>query len=390
MLSWLARIAMACWRSVRRYARMNKDNFNYNDIDISDSDSSHQDSLLWCKDLEKHSYGDFSFAVVQANEVIEDHSQVETGRDAFFVGVYDGHGGPEASRFIRDHLFRHLMRFAREGGTISEDILRSAFSATEDGFLTLVRRTCGIKPVIAAIGSCCLVGVIWKGTLYVANVGDSRAVIGSLGKSGKIVAEQLTMDHNACMEEVRQELRSLHPDDSHIVVMKQGVWRIKGLIQVSRSIGDAYLKRPEFSLDPSFPRFHLPEPIRRPVLTAEPSICTRVLQPNDKFLIFASDGLWEHLTNQEAVDIVYNCPQAGVARRLLKTALNAAAKKRQMGYDELKKIDKGDRRFYHDDITVVVIFIDHALLGNKISVPELSVRGFVDTVGPSNFNILQN
>ncbi|KAH9673940.1 putative protein phosphatase 2C 68 [Citrus sinensis] len=411
MLSWLARITMACWRSVRRYARMNKDNFNYNDIDISDSDSSHQDSLLWCKDLEKHSYGDFSFAVVQANEVIEDHSQVETGRDAFFVGVYDGHGGPEASRFIRDHLFRHLMRFAREGGTISEDILKSAFSATEDGFLTLVRRTCGIKPVIAAIGSCCLVGVIWKGTLYVANVGDSRAVIGSLGKSGKIVAEQLTMDHNACMEEVRQELRSLHPDDSHIVVMKQGVWRIKGLIQVSRSIGDAYLKRPEFSLDPSFPRFHLPEPIRRPVLTAEPSICTRALQPNDKFLIFASDGLWEHLTNQEAVDIVYNCPRAvciifkciwfmfclfsslyslGVARRLLKTALNAAAKKRQMGYDELKKIDKGDRRFYHDDITVVVIFIDHALLGNKISVPELSVRGFVDTVGPSNFNILQN
>lgn len=80
----------------------------------------------------------------------------------------------------------------------------------------------------------------------------------------------------------------------------------------------------------------------------------------------------------------------GVARRLLKTALNAAAKKRQMGYDELKKIDKGDRRFYHDDITVVVIFIDHELLGNKISVPELSVRGFVDTVGPSNFSILQN
>lgn len=80
----------------------------------------------------------------------------------------------------------------------------------------------------------------------------------------------------------------------------------------------------------------------------------------------------------------------GVARRLLKTALNAAAKKRQMGYDELKKIDKGDRRFYHDDITVVVIFIDHELLVNKISVPELSVRGFVDTVGPSNFNILQN
>ncbi|KAF3442645.1 hypothetical protein FNV43_RR16561 [Rhamnella rubrinervis] len=380
MFSWLARIAWACWKPVRQYARMSKD---------EGEDSSIEDSLVWCRDLEKHSYGEFSFAVVQANEVIEDQSQVETGHHATFVGVYDGHGGPEASRFICDHLFLHLMRLAREKGTISEDTLRSAFSATEDGFLTLVRRTCGIKPLIAAIGSCCLVGVIWRGTLYIANLGDSRAVIGCLGRSNKIIAEQLTKDHNASMEEVRQELRSLHPDDSHIVVMKHGVWRIKGIIQVSRSIGDAYLKRPEFSLDPSFPRFHLPEPIRRPVLTAEPSIYSRVLQPNDKFLIFASDGLWEHLTNQQAAEIVYNNPRTGIARRLLSAALNEAARKREMRYDDLKKVEKGIRRFFHDDITVVVIFIDHELLAKNLTTPELSVRGFIDTVGPSSFNTLQ-
>lgn len=388
MFSWLASIAFACWRPVSRYARMNKDNSNRNKDELEEDSSSLRDSLLWCRDLEKHSYGDFSFAVVQANEIIEDHSQVETGKDATFVGVYDGHGGPDASRFISDHLFQNLIRLAQANGTISEDILRSAFSATEDGFLTLVRRTCGIKPLIAAIGSCCLVGVIWRGTLYVANLGDSRAVIGYLGRSNKIISEQLTKDHNACMEEVRQELRSLHPDDSHIVVMKHGVWRIKGIIQVSRSIGDAYLKRPEFSLDPSFPRFHLSEPIRRPVLTAEPSMCTRVLQPSDKFLIFASDGLWEHLTNQQAVEIVYNYPRAGIARRLIKTALNEAARKREMRYDDLKKVDKGIRRFFHDDISVVVIFVDHGSPDTKLSVPEQSVRGFIDTIGPSNFSVL--
>ncbi|KAJ6914419.1 protein phosphatase 2C 68 [Populus alba x Populus x berolinensis] len=384
MFSWLTRIAMACWRPGRQYARMSKD-----DILNDDDDSTTGDSLLWSRDLEKHSFGEFSFAVVQANEVIEDHSQVETGRDATFIGVYDGHGGPDASRFISDHLFLNLMRHARERGTISEEIIRSAVSSTEDGFLTLVRRSCGIKPLIAAVGSCCLAGVIWRGTLFVANLGDSRAVIGSLGRSNKIVAEQLTRDHNASMEEVRQELKSLHPDDSHIVVMKHGVWRIKGIIQVSRSIGDAYLKRPEFSLDPSFPRFHLPEPIRRPVLTSEPSIYSRVLRPNDKFVIFASDGLWEHLTNQEAVEIVYNNPRAGIARRLVRAALHMAARKRVMRYDDLKKVDRGARRFFHDDITVVVIFIDHELLGNSTSVPEMSVRGFIDTVGPSNFNFLQ-
>lgn len=121
---------------------------------------------------------------------------------------------------------------ARENGSISADVLRNAFSATEAGFLSLVRRSVAIKPLIAATGSCCLVGVIWKKTLYVANLGDSRAVLGCVGRSGNIIAEQLTQDHNVSVEEVRQELRSLHPDDSQIVVQKQGVWRVKGIIQV--------------------------------------------------------------------------------------------------------------------------------------------------------------
>ncbi|CAL1372384.1 unnamed protein product [Linum trigynum] len=384
LFSWLAKIAMACWRPVvRRYARMNKD-------DGGSSGSGNDggaDSLLWSRDLERHSCGEFSFAVLQANAVIEDHSQVETGRDAVFVGVYDGHGGPEASRFISDHLFKNVMEFAR-GGNISEDTLRNAFSATEKGFLTLVRRSIGIKPEIAAVGSCCLAGVIWNGTLYVANVGDSRAVVGSLRRSKKIVAEQLTRDHNACMEEVRQELKLMHPDDSHIVVLKQGVWRIKGIIQVSRSIGDAYLKGPEFAMEPSFPRFHLPEPVRKPVLTSEPSLLLRVLQPEDKFLIFASDGLWEHVSNQEAVEMVYKNPRTGIARRLVEAALKKVCKKRGVAYKELKAKGNGERRRFHDDITVVVIFIDsdHDEGQNVAEVPEISFRGFIDTVGPSSFS----
>lgn len=113
MFSWLARIVSACLRPVRRYARMSKDDGGVNGGDGGDFDGSStvgsDDALVWYRDLEKHSCGEFSFAVVQANEVIEDHSQVETGSDAVFVGVYDGHGGPEASRYINDHLFHNLM-----------------------------------------------------------------------------------------------------------------------------------------------------------------------------------------------------------------------------------------------------------------------------------------
>ncbi|XP_057783002.1 probable protein phosphatase 2C 43 isoform X2 [Salvia miltiorrhiza] len=379
MFSWLGKTASSCLSPTGRYAPMSKDD--------EQGSGWEDDALLWSKDLEKHSHGEFSFAVVQANAVLEDQSQVETGRHATFVGVYDGHGGPEASRYISDHLFNHLIRLAQENREMSEDILKSAFSETENGFLTLVRRAYAIRPVLAAIGSCCLVGVIWKRMLYVANLGDSRAVMGCLDRSNRIVAEQLTRDHNASMEEIRKELTNLHPEDSQIVVMKQGVWRIKGIIQVSRSIGDAYLKRPEFALDPSFPRFHLPEPIQRPVLRADPSIVTRRISGNDKFLIFASDGLWEFLTNQEAVEIVHNNQRAGIARRLLVTALERAGRIRQMPYHEIKKLDQGVRRHVHDDISIVVVFIDHDMLdGDEAAAPQLSVRGFVDAVGPSNFN----
>ncbi|KAM6547929.1 hypothetical protein CsatB_019605 [Cannabis sativa] len=372
MLSRLGNLASACWKPLR-YARMKKD-------DGGDS----EDSLLWYRDLDQHSFGEFSFAVVQANSVLEDYSQVEIGRDATFVGIYDGHGGPEAARYVRDNLFNDLIRIARERSTISEDVIRGAFNATEEGFISVVRRSFSLRPIIAAMGSCCLVGIIWNGKLLIANVGDSRAVLGSVGESNKVVAEQLTVDHNASSEDVRNELRSLHSDDASIVVKREGVWRIKGIIQVSRSIGDAYLKRREFSLN--IPRFRLTEPLRRPVLTAEPSLYTRVLHNNDKFLIFASDGLWEHLSNQEAAAIVHNNPRAGIAKRLLKAALMEAARKVRITYDDVKQCKAGERRQIHDDISVVVMFLDN-VTGQNGSVPELSFKGFNNNIVASNFDL---
>ncbi|KNA12910.1 hypothetical protein SOVF_122140 [Spinacia oleracea] len=360
------------------------------------SDSSgRQEGLLWYKDTGQHVNGDFSMAVVQANSLLEDQSQLESGSLSSldsgpcgtFVGVYDGHGGPETSRYINDHLFPHLRRFATENHCISADVIRKAFQATEEGFLSVVSRQWPMKPQLAAVGSCCLVGVICTGALYIANLGDSRAVLGRLVKAtGEVLAVQLSTEHNACLEAVRQELQSTHPDDSHIVVLKHNVWRVKGLIQISRSIGDVYLKKAEFNREPLFAKFRLREPFKRPILSADPSILVHELQPHDQFVIFASDGLWEHLSNQEAVDIVQNNPRSGSAKRLVKSALQEAAKKREMRYSDLKKIDRGVRRHFHDDITVIVVFLDSNLVSRATSGskgPQVSVRGAGVTL-PSN------
>ncbi|KAL0738295.1 hypothetical protein Bca4012_014505 [Brassica carinata] len=216
-------------------------------------------------------------------------SHVSSGPYGTFVGIYDGHGGPETSRFVNDHLLQHLKRFAAEQASMSMDVIRKAYEATEEEwFLGVVTKQWPVKPQIAAVGSCCLVGVICGGMLYIANVGDSRAVLG------------------------RAEMHSLHPDDSRIVVLKHNVWRVKGLIQLS---------------------------------------------------------------NQEAVDIVRNHPRNGIGRRLVKMELQAEAKKREMRYSDLKKIERGVRRHFHDDITVVVIFIDTNVVSSSAQGSSLSIRG---------------
>ncbi|KAJ9554931.1 hypothetical protein OSB04_009545 [Centaurea solstitialis] len=231
-------------------------------------------------------------------------------------------------------------------------------------------------PSNSVVGTCCLVGVICNGLVYVANAGDSRVVLGRTERGVRgVSAIQLSTEHNASYASVRDELHSMHPDDPKIVVLKHNVWRVKGIIQISRSIGDAYLKKAEFNREPLLAKFRLAEPITKQILNPEPSIFIHKLNPKDQFLIFASDGLWEHLSNEEAVDIVHSYPRSGIARRLVKAALQIAAKKREMRYSDLKKIDRGVRRHFHDDITVVVVFLDPPLNRTSGRGAGLSIKG---------------
>ncbi|KAK1431262.1 hypothetical protein QVD17_14602 [Tagetes erecta] len=323
------------------------------------------DQLLWHTDLKPHVSGDFSFAVVQANSELEDQGQVFTSPSTTYIGVFDGHGGPQASRFVNRHLFPFIDKYAKQEGRMCVDVIKKAFNATEEGFLRVVKQS---RPEMTKVGSCCLVGVISNDELYVANLGDSRVVLGKKvvekGKS-RVVVERLSSDHNVSLVEVRKEVEAQHPGDAHIVVYCHGGWRIKGIIQVSRSIGDFYLKKPEFNRDPYLMQYGNHIPLKRPVLTAEPSIVSRKLTPQDLFLIFASDGLWDHLSDEEAVGLVRNHPRRGIAKRLVEAAIDKATKKRELRYNDIKKINKGNRRRVHDDITVIVIYLDqHKRLAN--------------------------
>jgi pyruvate dehydrogenase phosphatase len=69
----------------------------------------------------------------------------------------------------------------------------------------------------------------------------------------------------------------------------------------------------------------------------------------------------------------------GSAKKLVKAALQEAARKREMRYSDLRKIDKKVRRHFHDDITVIVLFLNHDLISKGMVLdPPLSIRSSRD------------
>ena len=72
--------------------------------------SNGEGELLTAQDIGKHRYGEFSMASIQANQQNEDSFHIESYPPfgGLFVGIFDGHGGYEASQFIKTHLFSHL------------------------------------------------------------------------------------------------------------------------------------------------------------------------------------------------------------------------------------------------------------------------------------------
>jgi pyruvate dehydrogenase phosphatase len=227
--------------------------------------------------------GNLSIAVIQANNSFKEQYRVESSQPfGTVIGIFDGHGGSEAAQFACDNLFLHLQENLSSSQRVTTDAISKAFKATEEGFIELVSRQWKTDPQIATVGACCLVGAVQQKTLFIANLGNSRAVLGKISCTGQIVAEQLSSEHIA-----------------------NDAWKAKGLVQVLRAIGDAYLKHPQYSR----------EPLNKPILGANPSIVSHVLRPSDRFIIFGSAVLWEYLSNQEAVEIVKN-HQASVSFQL--------------------------------------------------------------------------
>jgi serine/threonine protein phosphatase PrpC len=133
-----------------------------------------------------------------------------------------------------------------------------------------------------------------KSVLYVANLGDTRAV---LSKGG--LAERLSYDHRGTDPAEIERIKSC----GGIVI--DG--RVGGTLALTRAFGDHSLK------------IH--------GVLAKPFIKKHVLRSSDKFMIIASDGVWDSMEDQDAVNFCKeDASTKDIARSIVKSALDKGSK----------------------------------------------------------------
>ncbi|KAK1575733.1 hypothetical protein Q3G72_007889 [Acer saccharum] len=283
--------------------------FNEADSDMRIWSKSRNDALTYYPVI---SWG--SFATCGRRETMEDtHFLIPhmcNEKDIHVFGIFDGHRGSAAAEFSARALPGFLQNL---GSTISPlNALLEAFVRTDAVFRNELDSHRKSKRVIQKDwhpGCTAVVALIVRNRLFVANAGDCRVI---LCRGGHPYA--LSRDHVAsCLEERERVVNA-----GGQVKWQVDTWRVgPAALQVTRSIGDDDLK---------------------PAVTAEPEITETVLSSEDEFLVMASDGLWDVVSNEEAVNIIRDTvKEPGMCSKRLAT----------------EAAERGSK----DNITVIVIFL---------------------------------
>jgi len=222
--------------------------------------------------------------------------------------VYDGHGGGETSKVVEQALHKNLLEDPQFVAGNYEAGIKSAFATTDSHIIKQTSKS----------GSTAVIATIIGNHLYVANAGDSEAILGRLvgtGKKSKCEHVVLTEKHIPTNEQEKQRITAA----GGLVVFG----RLFGSLAVSRSFGDKdYKDGAHF-------------------VSAEPYMYQTELTPQDQFIVMACDGLWDKLEYADVITTVTRTRKEGkTATEIAKILVQEALEKDSM-----------------DNVTVIVVFI---------------------------------
>ncbi|KGN54420.1 probable protein phosphatase 2C 65 isoform X2 [Cucumis sativus] len=246
-------------------------------------------------------------------------------KDLIFCGVFDGHGpsGHRVARHARDVLPTKLSKSIKkklcqpENGVVSEAcvepdnnggkqrnrLVSKWEAALEESFKEVDQELSLDSSIDCFCSGTTAVTIIKQGEhLVVANVGDSRAVLCTRGDKHQHIPIQLTVDHKPNIPCEAERIKNLQ---GRIIAEKEDpdifrVWVPDGDypgLAMSRSVGDFCLK--DYGL------------------ISTPQVSYRKLTRKDEFIVLATDGIWDVLTNNQVINIVASVRNRSMAAKLV-------------------------------------------------------------------------
>ncbi|XP_059284595.1 probable protein phosphatase 2C 52 [Lycium ferocissimum] len=279
--------------------------------------------------------------------------------DVTFCGVFDGHGphGHLVARKVRDALPLKLVSFLqsfdskRNGSTANccsgnpkldvvdpdkdggmEDkvdyLWREAFLKSYKAMDKELRSHPNLDCFCS--GSTAVTLVKQGSNLFMGYIGDSRAIMASKDSNDSMVAVQLTVDLKPDLPKEAERIKRC----------KGRVFALQDEPEVQR-VWLPFDDAPGLAMARAFGDFCLKEY----GVISVPEFSHRILTEKDKFIVLASDGVWDVLSNEEVVEIVSSSPTRASAARIL---VDSAAREWKTKYPTSKM----------DDCAVVCLFLD--------------------------------
>ncbi|KAJ8556043.1 hypothetical protein K7X08_022801 [Anisodus acutangulus] len=289
--------------------------------------------------------------------------------DTILCGVYDGHGphGHMVARKVRDYL-PILLRsewetksggdqnvVSENGNTngglhfddiVDDDLVESVEAENNEKFpeihLPLKRsmlrafrsmdKELKLHPSIDCFcsGSTAVTLIMQGQDIFVGNVGDSRAVLATRDKDNSLMAVQLTVDLKP----------NLPREAARIQKCKGRVFALQDEPEVAR-VWLPNCDSPGLAMARAFGDFCLKDF----GLISVPDVYYHRITERDEFVLLATDGVWDVLSNKESVDIVASAPSRATAGRAL---VDCATRAWRLKYPTSK----------NDDCAVVCLYLD--------------------------------
>ncbi|RZC50179.1 hypothetical protein C5167_018608 [Papaver somniferum] len=240
-----------------------------------------------------------------------------------FFGVYDGHGGSQVAKFCAERIHDTTAEEWERGGTdVDTDVdgwhtrWETAFSR---GFERADNEVAEESVAPEIVGSTAVVVALSGCQIITSNCGDSRAV---LCRGTQTIP--LSIDHKPDRED---ELARIEGAGGRVISWNGA--RVFGVLAMSRSIGDRYM---------------------RPWIIPVPEVTFTTRSEEDECLIIASDGLWDVISNDEAGEVARNLLRRRRRSTISDIASHSAA---QAVADHLT--DLASRKNSSDNISVIVV-----------------------------------